>query len=384
MYSATMGVMGDAGAMDLDPLAGPRGPTGQVEFTLRPQPNLQGNVLITEPNQLPGMADTPEDIGQYYLLNEIDSTGHVIQEWAYVWYGFNYRQLMMGTFGPPGPVPDVQPQVELIAPGTTSYVDTDGETLEPTWQFNLAVPAGPPGPINALANFADFNSGVAPQVGDVIGFTGAYTIAGQQSWQAVNFEAIIPQPYSVGQQTVAGGPGLTSFSGSSQQGPIGYFTIPEQSFAYVPIVWGHIGGPGSTGSSGFGSFFLSFDPFQIGCQVLLGNQTSGVQVARGIGTTLGSVNIYPHYSSKSNTSQAVTPTNNYAVVPIGATGSAATLYFNLYNDGTTGQYSFNPTNAQIYISLLPINPNLPPLSSLAPVFGSTGTFAVTTTIGSGR
>lgn len=361
-YSAKLGVMGDEGAVDLSPLRGKTGNPGVVDFTLRKQATDPNGDPVVEVSQLPPLTNTPEDIGKYYLIPEYDVTGHVIQQWAYIWYGTNYRRIMMGAFGPPGPVPAVQPQTQLAAPGTTSYVTTDGETLEPTWQFNLASPIGPPGAISPLNNFSDFSNVIAPQSGDVVGFTGSYNLAGQPVFAPVSFEQIQPQPYSVPESA------FNSFDGFSEQAPIGSFMIPAQTFAYTPIVWGHIGG--------IAGIELSSNPFMLGVQVLLGNQTTGVQVARGLGNTSGLVNIMPHYSNANNTSQAVTPTNSYAVVQPGVEGPASTLYFNLWNDGAIGAFLFSPTNAQLFVSLLPLNPSLPPITSPAAAFAATGTFAV--------
>jgi hypothetical protein len=138
-------------------------------------------------------------------------------------------------------------------------------------------------------------------------------------------------------------------------------------------VWGHIGGNGLD---------LSTDPFRIGCQVLLGDPTSGIQVARGIGTTLGLTSIYPHYSYAANTSAVISPNNNYVTIPADTTDPAqTTLYINLWNDGQLGIYIFHPTNAQLFVLCMPLNPTLYPNFSIFPIFSGEGTLSATVRTG---
>jgi hypothetical protein len=93
----------------------------------------------------------------------------------------------------------------------------------------------------------------------------------------------------------------------------------------------------------------------IGCEVLLGNPTTGQTIGRGFGNSLGEVNIMPHYSSPGSPSVAITPTNGVAVCPANHTNPAqGTIYVNLYNDGQIGLYSFSPTDAQLFIMLVPV------------------------------
>ena len=141
---------------------------------------------------------------------------------------------------------------------------------------------------------------------------------------------------------------FTSFSGLSQRAAIGSFVLPAQPFPWTPIVWGHIGAFGLE---------LSADPLQIGCEVLLGDPTTGQQVGRGFGNTLGEVNIMPHYSTPGNPTNAITPANGLAVVPANHTNpQQATIYVNLYNDGAEGIYTFNPVDAQVFVQVTPVAP----------------------------
>ncbi|MCV7174943.1 hypothetical protein [Mycolicibacterium sphagni] len=100
---------------------------------------------------------------------------------------------------------------------------------------------------------------------------------------------------------------------------------------------------------------LSSNPLMIGAQVLIGDPKTGTQIARGLGNTLGEVNIMPHYSTSKLKAQAITPTNNYAKIPANTSDPAArTIYFNLYNDGKLGAYAFDPHNAQVFVMVMPL------------------------------
>lgn len=363
-YSAKIGVMGDQGDLNLEPLMGATGPAGAVDLVLRRQTLTATGKLVNNSSQLPRLTNTPTDIGKYFLLDDLDDTGHVSQEWAYIWYGASYRRVAMGAFGPPGPVPKVNLEIELTEPGTDAFVATAGQTLAPVWTFKLPVPQGEPGPVSPLWLFDDFDSTFAPQPGYVVGFTGGYNTSGEPMWGPISLDQVLPTPYSVPESH------FNTYVGVSQSAPIASFEIPPQTFAYTPIVWGHIGGNGIS---------LSSDPFMIGCQVLLGDQVTGVQVARGLGGTLGVVNIYPHYSYAAQTSQAITPTNDYAVVQPFSEGPASTLYINLWNDGQIGVYAFDTSDAQVFVQCLPVNPKLSPTNSLLSSFDSEGKFEAVVT-----
>jgi hypothetical protein len=159
-------------------------------------------------------------------------------------------------------------------------------------------------------------------------------------WVPASISQFIPSPYSMPEAA------FTSFSGISQRAAIGSFAIPPQPFPWTPIVWGHIGAFGIE---------LSASPLTIGCEVVLGDPSAGTLIARGFGNTLGEVNIMPHYSNPNNPATALTPTNDLALVPANNTNPAeSTIYVNLYNDGAIGLYVFSPTDAQIFIMLMPV------------------------------
>jgi hypothetical protein len=292
-YSADLQVMADQGDLDTSQLAGDQGPPGQIRF----QVTQVIDPTIRTPHDLKPLTNTPRDIGRYYVFQEFNNQGMVVAQWAYIWYGTSYRKLMMGSYGPPGPVPRITPEVELIDPDLPSYVRTFGPRLAPDWLFELAAPPGPNGPSQLLYLFGDVDEDPATvEAGDLMTFTTS------DVWRPQGIGGLLPHPYSVPQSA------FWAYTGFSQQHTVGQFTVAAQPHPWSPIVWGHIGE---------GGIMLSQNPFKVGCQVLLGDPVKGTMIARGFGTTLGECNIYPHYSTKANTTQALTPTNGYAVVPPG-------------------------------------------------------------------
>jgi hypothetical protein len=482
-YTAAMKVMADQGDLDKGALQGPQGPPGQIGFQVREavDPN------INSPADLQPLPNTPDYIGQYYILEDLNSQGQVVGQSMYVWYGTAYRKMMMGSFGPPGPVPNITPIVDLIPPyddngnPNQSYINTSGPRLDPTWEFELAAPAGPSGQVTAIYEFPDVDEiTTAPVNGDLLMFSGRYTADGKELWTPGGIGAQLPHTWSMPEGSFSG------FTGVAQQVAIGSFTIPPQPYPWTPIVWGHLGGTDTTqvassnaqqllkvtalggtftlsvgGVStppipydanpndilgflenlvtvGVGNInavlqgaqntliefinelgsqviapivtdiaglippdlssaligvidsggnlindvfeFLSGDPLRIGAQVLLGDPTYGIQVARGMGNTLGRVNIYPHYSSSANNlnnrNKSLTPNNGYAVVPANHTDPAqGTVYVNLWNDGQIGVYDFQPGAAQLYVMVQPMGPvQKPPQGAGYPAFSGAGFF----------
>jgi hypothetical protein len=351
LYSGKLQVLGDPGDMSLDPLVGPQGYAGQAQFPLR----LQDSPLVTSIADLPDyLTNTQTDIGKYWEIDILDFEGVVIDVQSWVWYGNSWRNIRMGSTGPPGALPEIQPSVEVLPaqaqptyPDTTSFMETSGTRLEPSWIWNLAVPQGPPGPISPVYVWPDTDFTTIASY-DVMWASGEYTDSGEMIWKPLSLSKFDTQFFSVPENA------FHAYTGESQQAPIGNFTIPAQPFPWTPVVWGHIGE---------GGFMLSGAPFKVGCEVLLGDAAAGPMIARGFGTTMGEVNVMPHYSTPDNKNKSLTPTNNYAVVPA---GQAATIYFNLWNDGQWGLYSFNPQSAQMFVLAMPMLQEPPTTAPLIP------------------
>lgn len=342
-FVATFEVQGDQGTLTMAAIIGGRGPAGIDMF-----------VLHLQTDDIDSPADLPQspvlqaaDLGKFWVFDDVDGAGNIIGSSGYIWYADSYRRIMMGTPGPPGPVPIITPSVELVDPATHSTQIVPGGTdLFPTQHFELAVPPGPRGPGAAIAVAPDVDLSITPVAGDVLGFTGSYTTDGNHYpiWVPVSISQLIPSPFSMPENA------FTSFSGLSQRAAIGSFQLPPQPFPWTPVVWGHIGVFG---------LVLSVTPMMIGCEVLLGNPTTGVLIARGFGNTLGEVNIMPHYSTPSTSTNAITPANGRAVIPANHSNPAqATIYVNLSNDGSPGVYSFNPIDAQVFVMIVPVAPSV--------------------------
>jgi hypothetical protein len=342
LFSGEIEVQGDVGDMATDALMGPQGFPGATQFPLRRQ-NIP---VVNSSADLPtDLTDTQTDNGKYWGIDQLDSDGVVTGRQDWVWYGDHWRVIQMGTTGPPGAAPQITPSVDLISPvhppypDKASFINTSGGRLQQSWEFNLAVPQGPMGKATPLYLFADTDfSTIATN--DILAASGYYTEAGEMIWKPLAASAFATQFYSMPESS------FSAYSGISQQAAIGSFAIPAQPFPWTPIVWGHIGGGGVN---------LSKAPFKIGAEVLLGDPAHGTMIARGFGTTIGEMNIMPHYSTPADHNKVLTPTNQYAVVPANHTNPAqGTVYVNLWNDGQYGAYDFTPGGAQIFVLVLPL------------------------------
>ncbi|MCC9181072.1 hypothetical protein [Mycolicibacterium mageritense] len=260
---------------------------------------------------------------------------------AYIWFGDHYKVLMMGSQGPVGPVPNITWRVELLDPegSVDSYMQQTGTMLAPTVTAFLKVPRGPQGPAAAISLAPDVDMTVPPTIGQVLGYAGNTTADGTPIWEPISVGAIIPKPYIVPEAA------FNNFEGLSTRAPIGSFAIPPNEFPSKPIVWGKIRAVGLE---------LDSDPLIIGCEVRLGHPTTGQLVARGFGNSTGWTILTPHTSTPSDPSAAMTPDNETALIPANHSGNAGTLYVNLYNDGLTGVYLFNKTNAQLFVQVNPV------------------------------
>lgn len=339
-FTATFEISGDNGVLVVPALKGDKGNDGEHAFALRLQVST-----IDDPLNLPQtLGNTAADIGKYWLIEDLDGNGNVIGSSAYIWFGDHYRRMMMGSPGPAGPVPKINPNFHIIpegAPNQNSRVVATGDPYQPVWDFYLNPDdvRGPQGPASQLRLCPDVSIS-NPQVGDIIGWDGSLTGEGFPLYKNLQLGSIVGKPYTVPEAA------FTSYSGLSTRATIGSFQIPSQPFPWKPIVWGHIQ-----------AFGLELDPspLTIGCEVRLGDPVTGQLVARGFGTTLGQVTLTPHTSTPGQPTSAMTPDNATArVIANQSNPTARTLYVNLYNDGITGLYNFNPDNAQLFVMAHPV------------------------------
>ena len=322
--------------------AGPQGPAAalalcpDVDFTTAPPQagDVLGftgsyqNGLLSPPSGLLGIVSSTGGTlaagTYYYVVTSVNSNGETTasNEIAVTTTGSTSKITLDWNAGGRG---NFSPTAYHIYRGTTA----GGENSQVA---SVSAPAAGTNPTFIDTGGSGTGGGIPPSVNTA-------TIS-LPVWTPVSISQLMPSPYSMPEAS------FTQFSGISQMAPIGSFSIPPQSFDWTPIVWGHIGAFGIE---------LSTNPLMIGCEVLLGDPGAGQQIARGFGNSLGEVNIMPHYSTPNQTGAAITPYNGTAVVPAHHSNPAqGTIYVNLYNDGQIGLYSFHPTDAQIFIMLVPV------------------------------
>jgi hypothetical protein len=234
-YTADIKVMGDQGDMSLDAIKGPPGPNGQQCFAFR----RQDDANVNGPEDLPtNLTDSQDDLGKYWLIDTVED-GVVTMETAWTWYGTTqkWRTFMMGTFGPPGPMPDITVGVTLIDPSQKAYIDGGGSTTEPTWEIYEPQPAGIPGTPMPLYVFPDVDQQtVSPVQYDLLAYRGRKTSKGAAIWEPLSIKGLLPTPWSMPEGSFA------AYEGVSQRAYIGAYSVPPQPFAWTPVVWGHLGG----------------------------------------------------------------------------------------------------------------------------------------------
>lgn len=318
--TGTFEILGNDGAITLDALVGPQGPSGDNA----PIVKMQYASHIDNPDDLPqDLTDDEIDIGKAWWIGNS----------VYMWDGSGYVQKAMGTQGPPGPVPIIHPTIELIDPDSadSSSIVVSGTSTQPNWHLKLKAPRGPQGTPAYLMDSPDVDDSLPPTVGQALVYNGT-------KWKPASAISYIPKIYSVPEAA------FTNFTGLTTRQQIASFAVPPQPWPWTPLVFGHIRATGVE---------LDADPLILGCEVRLGNASSGTLVARGFGNISTYANIVPHYSTGQSTSDAITPDNGLAAVPKEHVGTTGTLYVNLFNDGLTGAYVFNRANAQLMVMVVP-------------------------------
>lgn len=318
--TGTFEILGNDGAITMDALVGPQGPAGENS----PIVKMQYASHIDNPDDLPQtLTDDPADIGKaWWIGNQV-----------YMWDGSGFIQKSMGTQGPPGPTPIIHPTIELIDPDTQeqSSITVSGTAAQPNWHMKLKAPRGPQGTPAYLMDSPDVDDSVPPTTGQALVYNGT-------KWKPASGVAYMPKVYSVPEAA------FTNFTGLTTRQQIAAFQVPPQPWPWTPLVFGHIRATGVE---------LDADPLILGCEVRIGNASSGTLVARGFGNISTYSHIVPHYSTAQSSSDAITPDNGHATINANHTGTAGTLYVNLFNDGLTGAYIFNRTNAQLVVMVIP-------------------------------
>jgi hypothetical protein len=338
-FSSTWEVVGDQGTLITAAIKGDQGDPGENAFALRLQTSI-----VDDPANLPGVLTNSEaDIGKYWLIDDLDTDGNVIGSSAYIWFGSSYRRMMMGSPGPAGPVPRITWHIHTIDPEDSTQdtrVEPSGTPYFPVLDIWMKTVRGPQGVSGYLADCPDVDMSTPMSIGQVLGFMGRYTPGGLQILEPISVGDIVPRPFTMPESS------FSSYSGLAQRATIGSYQLPPCPFNWKPIVFGQL--------EAFG-LNVSTNPLLIGAEVRVGDPTSGTLVARGFGNSLGQTSIFPHTSSPTTDSVAMTPTNNLGKVSANHSNpSLGTLYVNLFNDGAIGVYNFNPDNAQLFVIQMPV------------------------------
>lgn len=323
MMSASMECSGMEGSITLDALVGPQGVPGTPSPIVKMQ--YQDAAIDTVGDLPTNLLDNSIDIGKaWWIGNNV-----------YVWTGEDWMVRQMGVTGPPGPVPNVTPSIELVEGDAPTQIVTSGTALNPGWllQINKESIRGPEGDGTAIRNSADYDNSRAPSVGDVITWNGSHYAPG-------GFNLLSTRIYSVPEAA------FTSFTSITQRQQIVAFQVPPQPFDWKPIVFGHLRVQGVE---------LDSDPSILSAEVRLGNVAAGELVARGYGNGTTWTTIIPHFSTTTTSHDAITPENATALVPAYHSGTEGTLYASVYNDsGVAGAYNFNSKNAQLVVMVVPV------------------------------
>lgn len=323
--AATLEMIDDEAVITTDVLVGRDGKDGKPAPLVRLQwPNPPFTQVADLDKVKPTL--TAADAGKAWWIGTM----------VYVWDGKAFQGVRPGPAGPPGAVPQISFSAETIPmadrkPGMKDEVVQTGTSLNPHLHFKLLSPEGPRGPSTNILNAPDYdNSGGAPKSGQTLVWSEV-----KQKWVPSDFSNKQPRLYSVPEQA------FSNFTGVTQRHAILSWTMEAQDFDWVPYVQGHVRAWGVE---------FDDDPLTIGCEVRLGNPTSGQVIGRGFGDVANWTHIKPHFSSTGLPAAAVAPDNGVAVVKAGV---QAKITVNLANDGIFGGYSFNRKGAQLTILVLP-------------------------------
>lgn len=321
-FSATLEMVDGEAVITTDVLVGPKGDKGDPA----PLVDLQWPPLESPTELVSIQAGLgPGDKGKGWWIGTV----------VYIWTGTEFQMVRPGPAGPPGATPQISVSCEVIpmadrGPGVTDEVVRSGTSLAPHLHFKLLAPQGPQGPPTNITGAPDYDNSEPPEDGQTLVWS-----ATKSKWCPSDYTSRHPRLYSVPEAA------FTAYTGLTQRQVILQYTVEPQDFAWTPYVTGHI--------KAFG-LELDADPLTIGCEVRLGDPTTGDLIARGFGNISSWAHIVPHYSTTADPATAIAPDNGVATV---GAGQPATISVALYNDGLLGAYIFNKRGAQLSILVVP-------------------------------
>ncbi len=330
--SFTMEGFGANALLNTRAIVGPPGPAG----TSAPLGKRQFPIYDSEDDLPSNLTNDNADIGKYWIVRVFDDNDNEVGSNWYMWNGYAFERFKMGMPGQAGPVPNVTWTFQVVSDDS---ITTSVKTTETGDPYNPSVL------VQIYDELIRGPQGIAAP-------WGLYGAGGESEGEIPVWDA---------------GAGL--YLPKVPVNPVPKFwTYPEASFTSVPLAIGTevpIGTalippipwdtkPWCSGVFRLAGVELDSTPFSLGVQVRLGNPTSGTIVARGFGRSGGYVELHPHSSTGDSPADAITPDNNRALIPANATGSAATLYVNAFNDGVAGVYHFNNEGAQLGVMAVPV------------------------------
>lgn len=327
---ATMEAVGDEAFVTMDVLQGPRGFPGQ---------NAPLVDILWDPD-----IETVDDLPTDWTAAD-KNKGFWIGDLVYIWDGAGtWVPKRPGPAGPVGKTPIIAVSMETLSwadqvLGIEPEVDIAGTPEHPVIHFQ--VPQGEPGPVGPVGPIEDSVNFVKPG-GDKAnipqGAVPAWNKA-DEKWYPTAGNLWTPRFFTVPEGA------FTNFSGVATRQNILAFEIPAMPFDYVIKVGGHLRAVGLE---------VDADPLIIGAEVRIGNPTSGQLIGRGFGNISTWTTFDSHYSTGGSTMDAVTPDGSVGRIPKNTSGTASTVYVNLYNDGLFGIYNFNKGGAQLDLTLIPV------------------------------
>ena len=318
---ATMEAVGDEAFMTMDVLQGPRGFPGQ---------NAPLVNIVWDPD-----VETIEDLPEATPTNKND--GYWIGDLVYISNGAGqWIPKRPGPAGPRGLTPVISVDAQTLTwadqvLGIEPQAHISGTPEEPFILFDVPQgEPGPPGPSGPIREAADYQETGEPEDGTVL----TYNLA-DHKWEPQDSNIRSPRFFTVPEGA------FTNFSGVASRQQILAFPMPPLPYDWYPHVVGHLRAYGLEVDS---------DPLIIGAEVRVGDPTSGQLVSRGFGNISTWTTFTPHFSTPGAANDAVTPDGLTGRIPANHTGTAGTLYVNLYNDGLFGIYNFNKAGAQLAVT----------------------------------
>lgn len=330
LMQATLDIMAGSGKLQLDALVGPRGAKGEAADPIK----LRLDSSITDREDLPTLTDSAEDIGTAYYLGK---PGEDAILW--IWDGQLWVAKAMGYRGPAGITPVISATaraytVEEMAAGKQSQVTITGTAERPSLFFELAVPRGPRGENATIRDATDYDDATPPTIGQVIRWDG-------KNYKNTDVNQLTPRMYTVPQAAFTSTPIAVG-----NYIPICSFDLPAQDTDYQ--VW-------ASGHMKIGGIDVDFDPFQLQCEVRVSPKNQdpkgGTLVAKGFGNSSQWMSVAPHASTPTRPNDAISPDGTIGRF---AGNTQYTLTVLLYTSGLGSVWSFNPTDAQLALQLIPV------------------------------